>query len=90
MNLKYGSDKDNPGVRIDLTPEEVCLAVEAFLVSNGVFIRGPRRVTVNSTTVHNASVSVEDTGSVETYTQVKLWPIDLPPSFRGKSSQDSA
>ena len=35
------------GTSIHLTGDEVCLAIEAWLVAHGVHIRGPRTITVN-------------------------------------------
>lgn len=42
-----GRTEFGPGVSIELTGDEVATAIDAFLVSHGIHVSGPRTVTVN-------------------------------------------
>ena len=49
MNVKYGKGKTEygPGVSINLSGDEVALAISAYLVAHGVHVNGPHTITVN-------------------------------------------
>jgi hypothetical protein len=49
MEIEYGDGrtKYGPGVAIELTGDEVAVAIFAWLVAHGVHVDGPRTVTVN-------------------------------------------
>lgn len=56
-----GKTKHGPGVSIELTADETCLAIDAYLVSHGVVVRGPRTITFDG---KSAEVYVDPSGSV--------------------------
>jgi hypothetical protein len=66
MEVKYGDGKTEygPGVSIELTGDEVAIAISAYLVSHGVHISGPRTVTVNGDLCEAAEVYVDPSGFV--------------------------
>lgn len=66
MNVNYGNGTTEygPGVSIELTGDEVALAVEAWLVAHGVHIRGPRTITVNDALCEGGHVYVDPSGLV--------------------------
>lgn len=49
MDVRHGHGKTEygPGVSIELSGDEVALAIEAWLVARDVHIRGARTITVN-------------------------------------------
>lgn len=49
MNISYGNGptKYGPGVSIDMTGEEVAIAIMAYLVAHNIHISGARTITVN-------------------------------------------
>jgi hypothetical protein len=53
-----------PGVTIELSGDEVAIAIDAFLVANGVYTRGPRTVTVNGQLCESGRVYVDPSGDV--------------------------
>lgn len=49
MEIKKGNGPTEygPGVQINLTGDEVATAIMAYLVAHGVYIHGPRTISVN-------------------------------------------
>lgn len=68
MNIDYGDGptKYGPGVSIDLTGDEVAIAVMAWLVAHGVHVDGARTVTVNGELCEVGRVYVDPSGFVIT------------------------
>jgi hypothetical protein len=66
MNVKIGNGKTKygPGVDIGLDGNEVALAIDAYLVSHGVHVRGPRTITVNGELIEAGRVYVDPSGFV--------------------------
>jgi len=66
MKISYGSGTTEygPGVDIELTGDEVAIAIDAWLVAHGVHISGPRTVTVNSELCEWGRVYVDPEGFV--------------------------
>lgn len=46
MEIEYGTGTTEfgPGVNVKLTADEVALAIDAYLVAHGVYLRGPRTI----------------------------------------------
>ena len=59
-----GTTKYGPGVCIDLTGGEVATAIDAWLVAQGVCVRGPWTITVNDRCCVAGRVYVDPSGSV--------------------------
>lgn len=70
MKIRHGDGQTEhgPGVLIELTSEEVVLAIHGWLVDKRIGIEGPRTVKVNGGVVRHASVYVEPCGKVYTPT----------------------
>ena len=68
MRIGYGKGPTEygPGVSIELTGDEVALAVLAWLVGQGVHVDGPRTVTVNGELCEAGQVYVDPEGFVIT------------------------
>lgn len=66
MEVKYGEGQTEwgPGVSIELTGDEVAIAISAWLVAHGVHVRGPRTVTVNGALCREGHVYVDPSGFV--------------------------
>lgn len=66
MEIKFGEGKTEygPGVAIEMTGDEVALAIFAWLVAHGVHIDGARTVTVNGELCEDGRVYVDPSGSV--------------------------
>jgi hypothetical protein len=66
MIVKYGegTTEYGPGVSIELTGSEVAQAIHAWLVAHGVYVDGPRTVTVNGDLCGKGSVYVDPSGFV--------------------------
>lgn len=66
MKIGYGdgTTKYGPGVSIDMTGDEVALAISAYLVAHGVHISGPRTITVNGELCEAGRVYVDPDGFV--------------------------
>lgn len=66
MRVEYGkgTTEFGPGVSIELTGDEVAIAIDAYLVSHGVHIRGSRTITVNGELCEEGHVYVDPSGFV--------------------------
>lgn len=66
MKVKQGSGrtKFGPGVNVDLSGSEVARAIDAYLVARGVFVSGPRTITVNGELCETGRVYVDPAGFV--------------------------
>lgn len=66
MKIQRGSGKTQygPGVSIDLTGDEVATAIDAYLVSHGVYVSGPRTITVNGELCRDGEIYVDPSGFV--------------------------
>ena len=66
MKVKHGKGKTKygPGVQIDLTGDEVAIAIDAYLVARQVIVSGPRTITVNGGLCEVGSVYVDPNGFV--------------------------
>ena len=59
-----GSTEYGRGIRIDLSGEEVAIAIDAYLTSHGLNINGPRTVKVNGELCRDGYVYVDPSGSL--------------------------
>lgn len=66
MDIKYGrgTTQYGPGVSIELSGEEVAIAIVAWLVAQGVVVQGPRTITVNGELIRDGHVYVDPSGAV--------------------------
>jgi len=66
MNIRHGKGKTQygPGVSIDLTGNEVAIAIDSWLLAHGVVVRGPRTITVNGELCIKGLVYVDPSGFV--------------------------
>lgn len=68
MKIKYGygngQTEYGPGVQINLDGDEVATAIDAWLVSQGVTVRGPRTINVNGTIIKDGTVYIDPSGFV--------------------------
>jgi hypothetical protein len=66
MEIKYGDGTTSfgPGVSIEMTGDEVATAIDAYLVAHGVYVSGPRTVTVNCQLCERGEVYVDPSGFV--------------------------
>jgi len=66
MNIKFGKGKTEygPGVQIDLTGDEIATAIDAYLVAHGVFVSGPRTITVSGELIKCGEIYVDPSGFV--------------------------
>ncbi len=64
MNIKHGNGPTEygPGVSIELTGAEVATAIDAWLVAHGVYVSGPRTVTVNGNLCESGHIYVDPSG----------------------------
>lgn len=61
-----GSTEFGPGVRIELTGDDVATAIDAWLVAHDVHVSGPRTITVNGALCEQGEVYVDPSGFVIT------------------------
>lgn len=66
MEVRYGDGKTEygPGVSIELTGDEVATAIDAYLVAHGVYVSGPRTISVNGDLCDDGQVYVDPSGFV--------------------------
>ncbi len=66
MNVKFGEGitKYGPGVRIELTGDDIATAIDAWLVAHGVRVNGPRTISVNGSLCEIGHVYVDPSGVV--------------------------
>lgn len=66
MEVRHGdgTTEFGPGVTIELSGDEIAIAVDAYLVAHGVSVSGPRTVRVNGTQINDGHVYVDPCGSV--------------------------
>lgn len=66
MEIRYGdgTTKHGPGVSIELTGDEVATAIDAYLVAHGVYVSGPRTISVNGDLCDDGQVYVDPSGFV--------------------------
>lgn len=66
MEVKFGAGKTQygPGVEVNLTGDEVAVAIDAYLVSHGVIVRGSRTITVNGELCEAGRIYVDPSGFV--------------------------
>lgn len=64
VRLGYGTSEHGPGVMIELTGDEVALAIDAYLVAHGIVVSGPRTVRVNGSLCKWGRVFVDPSGFV--------------------------
>lgn len=59
-----GRAKYGPGVYINLTGDDMAIAIDAYLVAHGVHVRGARTITVNGELCDRGNVYVDPEGFV--------------------------
>ena len=66
MEVKFGDGKTEygPGIEINLTGDEVALAIESYLFSHGVYVGGSRTISVNDELCNYGKVYVDPSGYV--------------------------
>lgn len=66
MRVEHGDGPTEfgPGVNIELTGDEVAVAIDAYLVAHGVHIRGPRTITVNGALCESGQIYIDPSGFV--------------------------
>ncbi len=66
MNVGFGGGKTEygPGVSIEMTGDEVVIAISAYLVAHGIHVDGARTVTVNGSLCECGEVYVDPEGFV--------------------------
>lgn len=66
MNIQFGKGKTEygPGVEINLSGEEVATAIDAYLVAHGIYVDGPRTITVNGELCEEGEIYVDPSGNV--------------------------
>lgn len=66
MEIKFGEGKTEygPGVSIELSGDEVAIAIDAYLVAHGIHVSGARTITVNGELCGRGRVYVDPSGSV--------------------------
>lgn len=66
MNIEYGDGITmfGPGVKIELSGDEVANAISAWLEEMDIQVRGPRTITVNGEPCKNGRIYVDPEGFV--------------------------
>ena len=66
MNVEYGKGKTafGPGVAINLTGDEVAMAIDTYLTAHSVHVRGSRTIYVNGELCEDGRVYVDPSGYV--------------------------
>lgn len=86
MEIEYGEARTEygPGVNIDLTGDEVAIAIDAWLVAHGVRVSGPRTTTVNGKLCEGGRVYVDPSGVVHLQSGIFLSGRGLDHSSTGE------
>ena len=73
MNIQHsnGQSEYGPGVEINLTSEEIAIAIHAYLVSHNINIIGPRTINVNGILCKYGQIYVDPSGIVER--DARIW-----------------
>jgi hypothetical protein len=64
VRLGNGTTEYGPGVSIDLTGDEVAIAIDAYLVAHRVYVNGSRTITVNGDLCVVGHIYVDPSGFV--------------------------
>lgn len=66
MKIRHGDGLTvyGPGVNIELTGDEVATAIDAYLVAHGVYVSGPRTISVNGELCEEGRIYVDPSGFV--------------------------
>ena len=72
--MKVKTTTVETGVSINLTGDEVAIAIDAYLVTHGVHVSGPRTITVNGHLCKFGQIYVDPSGFV-IYEGKRLPPI---------------
>lgn len=66
MEVRFGDGPTQygPGVAIEMTGDEVAIAIMTYLVAHGIHVDGARTVTVNGELCETGQVYVDPSGSV--------------------------
>jgi hypothetical protein len=64
VSVNKGTIKYGPGIDIDLTGDEIAMAILAYLVAHNIHIDGPRTVTVNGELCGSGNIYVDPSGFV--------------------------
>jgi hypothetical protein len=66
MRVKHGrgTSEFGPGVAVEMTGDEVAVAIDAYLVAHGIHVDGPRTITVNGELCDRGEVYVDPSGFV--------------------------
>ena len=64
MEIKFGEGKTKfgPGVEVKMSGNEVAQAISAYLVAHGIYVNGPRIITVNGNLCKKGSVYIDPSG----------------------------
>lgn len=66
MEINFGESKSEhgTGIQIDLTGDEVAIAISAYLVAHNVYVNGARTIRVNGEICKKGSIYVDPSGQV--------------------------
>jgi hypothetical protein len=64
VKMGNGKTEFGPGVEVTLTGDEVARAIDAFLVTHGIHVSGPRTIGVNGELCVAGSIYVDPSGFV--------------------------
>ena len=66
MEIEFGKGETEygPGVKINLSGNEVATAIDAYLVAQGIHVSGPRTIRVNGELCNRGYIYVDPSGSV--------------------------
>lgn len=64
INYGKGTSEFGTGVQIDLTGDEVAIAIDTYLVAHGVHVNGARTITVNGELIEDGEIYVDPSGFV--------------------------